>query len=287
MAPVAARYRAVAVLLFPSGEELVGEGMFEGRVIDPAARRRGLRLRPALLPDGRTSAELPPEAKDAISTAAKPSARTGRASASVTKGSRPCMPVSRQTRTAPLRYAAALACTKRSAKRVYRVTAGLAVVTRKRLWLGFRFWGFDFPAPPSAKGAARNTTNRTSPIFQLSWRRLLIFPGSHGQVVAGPDAEPNRCTRPHRGAGGVRDDRSDAATSASCRRRRRDRRVSQPVARLSAMATTPRRSRNRCARATCPGGSRRWPTPTPVSVRAPRYRARLERRPSRASGRPR
>lgn len=69
-----ARYRAVAVLLFPSGREVVGEGVFEGRITREAKGSGGFGYDPLFVPGPsptsvpeRTAAELSPGAKDAIS----------------------------------------------------------------------------------------------------------------------------------------------------------------------------------------------------------------------------
>lgn len=64
-----ARYRAVAVLLFPSGQELVGEGTFEGRIGAGPRGERGFGYDPLFVPEGeqRTAAELEPDEKNAIS----------------------------------------------------------------------------------------------------------------------------------------------------------------------------------------------------------------------------
>lgn len=64
-----ARYRAVAVLLLPDGRELLGEGVFEGAVLDGPRGTGGFGYDPVFLPAGsqRSAAELTPDEKDAIS----------------------------------------------------------------------------------------------------------------------------------------------------------------------------------------------------------------------------
>jgi len=64
-----ARYRAVAVLVFPSGKEFVGEGVFEGDIATAPRGTGGFGYDPLFVPRGetRTSAELTPEEKNAIS----------------------------------------------------------------------------------------------------------------------------------------------------------------------------------------------------------------------------
>jgi non-canonical purine NTP pyrophosphatase (RdgB/HAM1 family) len=64
-----ARYRAIAVLLFPSGRELVAEGTFEGRIVRAARGTGGFGYDPLFLPEGeeRTAAEMALEDKNAIS----------------------------------------------------------------------------------------------------------------------------------------------------------------------------------------------------------------------------
>jgi non-canonical purine NTP pyrophosphatase (RdgB/HAM1 family) len=64
-----ARYRAVAVLLFPDGREVVGEGTFEGTIAAVPRGDGGFGYDPLFVPEGeeRTAAELTPQQKDAIS----------------------------------------------------------------------------------------------------------------------------------------------------------------------------------------------------------------------------
>jgi non-canonical purine NTP pyrophosphatase (RdgB/HAM1 family) len=64
-----ARYRAVAVLLFPSGRELVGEGTFEGSIARTPKGAGGFGYDPLFIPNGeeRRAAELTAAEKNAIS----------------------------------------------------------------------------------------------------------------------------------------------------------------------------------------------------------------------------
>lgn len=64
-----ARYRAVAVLLLPSGREVTGEGTFEGRIGTEPRGEGGFGYDPLFFPEeeGRTAAELSPEEKNARS----------------------------------------------------------------------------------------------------------------------------------------------------------------------------------------------------------------------------
>jgi XTP/dITP diphosphohydrolase len=64
-----ARFRAVAVLLLPTGREIVGEGVFEGRITDAPRGEGGFGYDPLFVPDGhtKTAAELPDDAKNEIS----------------------------------------------------------------------------------------------------------------------------------------------------------------------------------------------------------------------------
>jgi len=64
-----ARYRAVAVLVLPSGKEFVGEGTFEGAVAERVRGSGGFGYDPLFVPNGevRTAAELAPDEKNAIS----------------------------------------------------------------------------------------------------------------------------------------------------------------------------------------------------------------------------
>jgi XTP/dITP diphosphohydrolase len=64
-----ARYRCLAVLAFPEGEELIGEGTCEGTLITEPRGSEGFGYDPIFVPSGRaeTMAELPAEEKDRIS----------------------------------------------------------------------------------------------------------------------------------------------------------------------------------------------------------------------------
>jgi non-canonical purine NTP pyrophosphatase (RdgB/HAM1 family) len=64
-----ARYRITAVLLLPSGEEIVGEGTLEGRIIDMPRGEGGFGYDPLFVPDGReqTVAEMRSEEKNVMS----------------------------------------------------------------------------------------------------------------------------------------------------------------------------------------------------------------------------
>jgi XTP/dITP diphosphohydrolase len=64
-----ARYRCVAVLVVPKGEETVAEGIVEGRLILDPRGSGGFGYDPVFVPDGedRTMAELDPEEKRLIS----------------------------------------------------------------------------------------------------------------------------------------------------------------------------------------------------------------------------
>jgi XTP/dITP diphosphohydrolase len=64
----AARYRCVAVLAFPDGREMTGEGSCEGEIAREPRGSGGFGYDPVfLLPDGRMMAELSSAEKDAIS----------------------------------------------------------------------------------------------------------------------------------------------------------------------------------------------------------------------------
>jgi XTP/dITP diphosphohydrolase len=65
----AARYRAVAILLLPSGEECVGEGSWEGTIAASPRGSGGFGYDPVFVPNGeqKTSAELTLEDKNAAS----------------------------------------------------------------------------------------------------------------------------------------------------------------------------------------------------------------------------
>jgi XTP/dITP diphosphohydrolase len=64
-----ARYRCVAVLVNPSGDESIAEGLVEGSLITEPRGSGGFGYDPIFVPDGetRTMAELSPEEKDRIS----------------------------------------------------------------------------------------------------------------------------------------------------------------------------------------------------------------------------
>jgi XTP/dITP diphosphohydrolase len=63
-----ARYRCVAVLAFPDGREITGEGSCEGEIAREPRGSGGFGYDPVfLLPDGRMMAELSPAEKDAVS----------------------------------------------------------------------------------------------------------------------------------------------------------------------------------------------------------------------------
>ncbi len=64
-----ARFRAVAVLLYTTGAEVVGEGVLEGSIATAPRGDKGFGYDPVFIPDGetRTCAELPDEEKNEIS----------------------------------------------------------------------------------------------------------------------------------------------------------------------------------------------------------------------------
>jgi XTP/dITP diphosphohydrolase len=64
-----ARYRCTIVGIAPDGREVVADGTLEGSVADRARGDEGFGYDPIFVPDGedRTSAELAPEEKDALS----------------------------------------------------------------------------------------------------------------------------------------------------------------------------------------------------------------------------
>lgn len=64
-----ARFRAVAVLHFPDGEELVTEGELEGEIAQEPRGEAGFGFDPVFIPEGfsKTLAELGPEIKNRIS----------------------------------------------------------------------------------------------------------------------------------------------------------------------------------------------------------------------------
>ncbi len=65
-----ARFRTVVLLRFPDGDEIVGEGVVEGRIAAAPTGEGGFGYDPVFVPDeggGRTFAELAPAAKHGIS----------------------------------------------------------------------------------------------------------------------------------------------------------------------------------------------------------------------------
>jgi XTP/dITP diphosphohydrolase len=67
-----ARFRCVAVILFPDGRSFEGEGILEGTISDQARGERGFGYDPIfVLPDGRHLAELPLEEKNLLSHRAR------------------------------------------------------------------------------------------------------------------------------------------------------------------------------------------------------------------------
>ena len=64
-----ARYRAFAVLLFSDGSEIVGEGTFEGSIVDAPRGTKGFGYDPLFVPAGMTvtSGELDPDEKNRLS----------------------------------------------------------------------------------------------------------------------------------------------------------------------------------------------------------------------------
>jgi XTP/dITP diphosphohydrolase len=64
-----ARYRAVALLLTPSSQVVVGEGVLEGRLAEAPKGEGGFGYDPLFIPEGfaQTAAELTPDEKNAIS----------------------------------------------------------------------------------------------------------------------------------------------------------------------------------------------------------------------------
>lgn len=66
-----ARFRTVAVIAFPDGGEVVGEGVVEGRITEAPRGAGGFGYDPVFVPDedpaGRTFAEMPPADKHAVS----------------------------------------------------------------------------------------------------------------------------------------------------------------------------------------------------------------------------
>jgi XTP/dITP diphosphohydrolase len=68
-----ARFRAVGVLILPTGREFVGEGVVEGRIATAPRGSGGFGYDPIFIPEfgDRTAAELGPEEKNAISHRAR------------------------------------------------------------------------------------------------------------------------------------------------------------------------------------------------------------------------
>ncbi|WP_336208324.1 RdgB/HAM1 family non-canonical purine NTP pyrophosphatase [Nonomuraea sp. LPB2021202275-12-8] len=68
-AKLAAHFACAAALALPSGESRVAEGILPGRIVSTPRGTNGFGYDPVLVPDGetRTTAELSPEEKDAIS----------------------------------------------------------------------------------------------------------------------------------------------------------------------------------------------------------------------------
>ena len=68
-----ARFRAVAVLLYTSGAEIVGEGVLEGSIADAPRGDNGFGYDPLFVPEGesRTAAEMTDEDKNRISHRAR------------------------------------------------------------------------------------------------------------------------------------------------------------------------------------------------------------------------
>lgn len=65
-----ARFRTVALVTLPGGDEIVGEGTCEGSIAEAPRGQRGFGYDPVFVPDGgggRTFAELAPEEKNAVS----------------------------------------------------------------------------------------------------------------------------------------------------------------------------------------------------------------------------
>ncbi len=64
-----ARFRAVAVLIYTSGAEIVGEGVLEGSIADGPRGDNGFGYDPVFIPEGevRTAAEMPDAEKNRIS----------------------------------------------------------------------------------------------------------------------------------------------------------------------------------------------------------------------------
>jgi XTP/dITP diphosphohydrolase len=67
-----ARFRTVCLVCFPEGDELLAEGVLEGRILDTPRGDRGFGYDPVFaLPDGRSLAELTAEEKNALSHRAR------------------------------------------------------------------------------------------------------------------------------------------------------------------------------------------------------------------------
>jgi len=65
-----ARFRTVAIVVFPGGSEVRADGVVEGRIADAARGDKGFGYDPVFVPDGgggRTFAEMAPAAKHALS----------------------------------------------------------------------------------------------------------------------------------------------------------------------------------------------------------------------------
>lgn len=64
-----ARYRALAVLLLDDGREVIGQGVLDGRILTATRGEGGFGYDPLFVPESesRTTAELAPEEKNAIS----------------------------------------------------------------------------------------------------------------------------------------------------------------------------------------------------------------------------
>jgi XTP/dITP diphosphohydrolase len=66
-----ARFRAVVMVAFPDGREIVGEGVVDGRIVDAPRGERGFGYDPVFVPDedpeGRTFGEMGDDDKHAIS----------------------------------------------------------------------------------------------------------------------------------------------------------------------------------------------------------------------------
>ncbi len=67
----AARFRTVMALVHPEGEEIVAEGVLEGRIIETPRGSAGFGYDPVFEVEGRTLAELPAAEKNSLSHRAK------------------------------------------------------------------------------------------------------------------------------------------------------------------------------------------------------------------------